>query len=205
VVTVGADGTLTQYGGSGQGWNEIVVDPRGNTYVNEVGFDLMAGEEPRAGSVWLVRPDGSSTPVAGDVWFPNGMAVTPDGGTLILAESYGHCLTAFDIADDGTLGDRRVWADLGEDNPDGICLDAEGACWYADVPHQRCVRVAEGGGVLEVVEADRGCFACMLGGADGRTLYVVATRWGGTSEIGAGEPAGQVLVHRAPAPHAGHP
>jgi sugar lactone lactonase YvrE len=205
VVTAADDGTLTPYGATGQGWNEIVVDPRGNTFVNAAGFDLMGGEEPKPGFVWLVRPDGTSEEVAGDVWFPNGMAVTADGATLIVAESYGNCLTAFDIQDDATLGNRRVWADLGDANPDGICLDAEGAAWYADVPHQQCVRVAEGGEVLEVVSADRGCFACMLGGADGRTLYVVATEWGGTSGIGQGEPSGQLLTHRAPAPHAGRP
>jgi sugar lactone lactonase YvrE len=205
VVTAADDGTLTPYGATGQGWNEIVVDPRGNTFVNAAGFDLMGGEEPKPGFVWLVRPDGTSEEVAGDVWFPNGMAVTADGATLIVAESYGNCLTAFDIQDDATLGNRRVWADLGDANPDGICLDAEGAAWYADVPHQQCVRVAEGGEVLEVVAADRGCFACMLGGADGRTLYVVATEWGGTSGIGQGEPSGQLLTHRAPAPHAGRP
>jgi sugar lactone lactonase YvrE len=205
VVTAADDGTLTPYGATGQGWNEIVVDPRGNTFVNAAGFDLMGGEEPKPGFVWLVRPDGTSEEVAGDVWFPNGMAVTADGATLVVAESYGNCLTAFDIQDDATLGNRRVWADLGDANPDGICLDAEGAAWYADVPHQQCVRVAEGGEVLEVVAADRGCFACMLGGADGRTLYVVATEWGGTSGIGQGEPSGQLLTHRAPAPHAGRP
>jgi sugar lactone lactonase YvrE len=98
-----------------------------------------------------------------------------------------------------------VWADLGDAAPDGICVDADGAVWYADVPHRRCVRVAEGGEVLEVVEVDRGCFACMLGGSDGRTLFLVAAAWGGTSGIGTGERTGQVLTHRAPAPHAGRP
>ena len=102
VVTADADGTLTPYGATGQGWNEIVVDPAGNTFVNAAGFDLMGGEEPKPGFVWVVRPDGSSEQVADDVWFPNGMAVTADGRTLIVAESYGHCLTAFDIDDDGT-------------------------------------------------------------------------------------------------------
>jgi sugar lactone lactonase YvrE len=205
VVTADEDGTLTAYGATGQAWNEIVVDPLGNTFVNAVGFDLMGGEEPKPGFVWVVRPDGSSQQVADGVWFPNGMAVTPDGSTLVVAESYGHCLTGFDIGADGSLTNRRVWADLGEANPDGICLDAEGAVWYADVPHRRCVRVAEGGDVLDVVEADRGCFACMLGGEDGRTLYVVAMEWGGTSGIGQGQGTGQILTHRAPAPHAGRP
>jgi sugar lactone lactonase YvrE len=205
VVTAGEDGTLAAYGASGRAWNEIVVDPRGHTFVNAAGFDLMGGAAPEPGFVWVVRPDGSSEQVADGVSFPNGMAVTPDGGTLIVAESYGHCLTAFDIGADGTLEHRRVWADLGEAAPDGICLDADGAAWYADVPHRHCVRVAEGGRVLETVPADRGCFACMLGGEDGRTLFVIATEWAGTGAIGGDEPTGQVLLHRAPAPHAGHP
>ena len=131
------------------------------------------------------------------------MAAADD--VLIVAESYGHCLTAFTVASDGSLSERRVWADLGDANPDGICLDAEGAVWYADAPHRRCVRVAEGGGVLDVVEVDRGCFACMLGGTDGRTLFIVAASWGGTAAIGGGEPTGQVLAYRAAAPHAGRP
>jgi sugar lactone lactonase YvrE len=200
VVAAGADGTLTPYGAGGQAWNEIVVDPAGNTFVNAAGFDLMGGEEPRAGFVWVVRPDGTSEQVADGVWFPNGMAVTPDGGTLLVAESYAHRLTAFDIAADGALSGRRVWADLGEAAPDGICLDAEGAAWYADVPHQQCVRVAEGGEVLEVVRADRGCFACMLGDEDGRTLYVVANRYdkGQVTD-------GVVVTERVEVPHAGLP
>ncbi len=205
VVVAGADGVCTPYGAAGRGWNEIVVDPRGHTFVNAIGFDLMGGQEARPGTVSVVRRDGTTVEVADDVWFPNGMAVTPDGETLIVAESYAHRLTAFDIAADGTLGGRRVWADLGEAFPDGICLDAEGAVWYADVPHRRCVRVAEGGRVLEMVEADRGCFACMLGGEDGKTLYVLAADWGGPQGIGGGEPTGQVLTHRVTVPHAGRP
>ncbi len=102
-MTADEDGTLTPYGATGQAWNEIVVDPRGHTFVNAAGFDLMGGEEPKAGFVWVVRPDGTSEQVADDVWFPNGMAVTADGRTLVVAESYGHCLTGFDIGDDGTL------------------------------------------------------------------------------------------------------
>ncbi len=153
----------------------------------------------------MVTPDGASRDVAGDVWFPNGMAVTPDGATLIVAESYGRRLSAFDIASDGGLSGRRVWADLGDGVPDGICLDATAAAWYADVPNRRCVRVREGGEVLERVEVDRGCFACMLGGEDGRTLFIVAAAWSGTADIGAGDRTGQVLTHRTAAPHAGRP
>ena len=205
VVVVAPDGMLAPYGAGDQAWNEIVVDPRGNTFVNRAGFDLMGGETPKPGAVAVVTPDGASRDVAGDVWFPNGMAVTPDGGTLVVAESYGKRLTAFAIAADGSLGERRTWAELGDGVPDGICLDATGAAWYADVPNRRCVRVREGGDVLDTVPVDRGCFACMLGGDDGRTLFIVAAAWAGTGGIGGGEPTGQVLTHRAPAPHAGHP
>ena len=133
---------------------------------------MMAGAEFAPGGVSLVTPDGSARQVAEGIAFPNGMLVTPDNSTLIVADSYGKCLTAFDIAPDGSLANRRVWADLGDGVPDGICLDEENAIWYADVPNKRCVRVREGGEVLETVEADRGCFACMLGGPDGTTLFV---------------------------------
>jgi sugar lactone lactonase YvrE len=105
------------------------------------------------------------------------MAVTPDNSTLIVAESYSRKLTAFEIAADGRLDNRRVWADLGDGVPDGICIDRDGAVWYADVPNRRCVRVREGGEVLQTIELDRGCFACMLGGADGATLFLIAREW----------------------------
>jgi sugar lactone lactonase YvrE len=186
-------------------WNEIVVDGRGNVFLNAIGFDLMAGAEPRPGVVAVVTPDGTVRQVAGDVEFPNGMAVTPDGSTLIVAESYAHRLTAFDIAPDGSLSGRRVWAALGAGTPDGICLDADGAVWYADVPNRRCVRVQEGGAVLAEVVVDRGCFACMLGGDDGATLFVNAAVWDGPDGMFGGEPSGQVLRAAAPAAHAGRP
>ena len=126
----------------------------------------MAGGEFAPGTIALVTPDGSARQVADGVAFPNGMAVTPDNSTLIVAESYGRKLTAFDIAADGGLSNRRVWADLGDGVPDGICLDAENAVWYGDVPNKRCVRVREGGEVLQTINLDRGCFACMLGGTE---------------------------------------
>lgn len=122
------------------------------------------------------------------------MAVTPDDATLIVAESYGNRLTAFDIAEDGSLSGRRVWAELGGDHPDGICLDADGAVWYADVAGKYCVRVREGGEVLQKVEADRGCFACALGGEDGRSLFVLAAEWHGWDNPFGDRPTGQVLV-----------
>lgn len=189
----------------GRIFNEIVVDGRGNAYVNGGDFDLLAGEEFTPGVVVLVTPDGSARQVADDIAFGNGMVVTPDNSTLIVAESYGNRLTAFDIAADGSLSNRRVWAGLGGDFPDGISLDAEGAVWYADVPHKHCVRVREGGEVLQTIELDRGCFACMLGGPDGATLFMMAAEWRGPGNMTDAPRTGQVLVTEAPAPGAGWP
>jgi len=175
-------------------FNEIVVDGRGNAYVN-------------GATIAVATADGSAWQVADGLEFGNGMAVTPDNGTLIVAESYGNRLTAFDIAADGSLSGRRVWAGLGTGTPDGICIDADGAVWYADVPNKRCVRVREGGEVLQTVDLDRGCFACMLGGPGGRTLFMVAAQWRGMDQMAevAKERTGQVLAAPAPAPGAGWP
>jgi sugar lactone lactonase YvrE len=185
-------------------WNDIVVDGRGNAYIGNIGFDFVGGEFA-PGIVALVTPDGSARLVADGVAFPNGVVVTPDNATLILAESYGNRLTAFDIAADGSLSKGRVWASLDGGYPDGICLDAEGAVWYGDVPNKRCVRVREGGQVLQTIDLDRGCFACMLGGGDGRTLFMVAAEWDGPASMAGGRPTGQVLTARAPTPGAGWP
>ncbi len=181
-------------------WNEIVVDGRGNTYLNNIGFDFPDGEVG-PGIIAMVTPEGVAGQVADRLGFPNGMAVTADNSTLIVAESYAKRLTAFDIAADGGLSHRRVWADLKDGVPDGICLDAENAVWYADVPNQRCVRVREGGEVLQTVEVDRGCFACMLGGPDGSTLHITAARW----PIEGATRTGVVLTAPAPAPGVGWP
>lgn len=209
LVRMEADGSLVTHADLSElteyGLNEIVVDDRGNAFVNAPGFDMMRGDEPAPGLVGVLGPDGSVEGAADGVAFPNGMAMTPDQSTLIVADSYGRELTAFDVADDGTLSNRRTWADLGEGVPDGICIDAEGAVWYADVPNRRCVRVAQGGEVLDSVEVDRGCFACMLGGSDGSTLFITAQEWNGPESIGTGPRTGQVLAVEAPAPHAGFP
>lgn len=202
------DGSLVTHadlsGLSRKPWNEIVVDGRGNIYLNSIGFDFPGGEFV-PGIVALVTPDGGVRQVADGVAFPNGMAVTPDNATLILAESYANCLTAFDIAADGSLSNRRVWASLGDDHPDGICLDAAGAVWYADVAHQHCARVREGGEILQTIALDRGCFSCMLGGADNKTLFIVANAWGGPESMAGEARMGQIVTVEAPAPHAGWP
>jgi sugar lactone lactonase YvrE len=190
---------------SGFGWNEIVVDGHGNAFVNGPGFDMMGGGEPAPGGVALLRPDGTAERVGEGIAFPNGMALTPDGRGLIVADSYGKELVGFDVADDGGLSNHRTWADLGDGVPDGICIDAEGAVWYADVPNRSCTRVAEGGEILDRIELDRGCFACMLGADDGRTLFVCAAEWNGPEGIFKEPRTGQVLAVEAPAPHAGRP
>jgi sugar lactone lactonase YvrE len=200
-----ADGSLVTHGdlstaSQPPAGNELVVDGRGNAYVNGGGFDLMAGEPFAPGVVTLVTADGSARLVADGLAFPNGMLVTPDNATLIVAESYAKRLTAFDIEADGGLSNRRVWADLGDGIPDGICLDAEGAVWYGDVPNRRCVRVREGGEVLQTIDLDRGCFACALGGPDRTTLFMLATEWNGPERMFAEPRTGRVLAVEAPAP-----
>jgi sugar lactone lactonase YvrE len=185
-------------------WSDMVVDGRGNAYLGNLGFNFPGGEFA-PGILALVTPDGEARPVVDGCAFPNGMVVTPDNSTLILAESYGHRLTAFDIDASGSLSNRRVWADLGGDYPDGICFDAENAVWYADVPAKRCVRVREGGEMLQTIDLDRGCFACMLGGADRRTLFLMAAEYPPTSWGPEAARTGQVLTIEAPTPGVGWP
>ena len=209
LATVGPGGALAPFadvcGISRKPWNEIVVDERGRVYVNSIGFEFP-GEPPAPGLVALVRADGTSRVVAEGLSFPNGMAITPDGGTLIVAESYAECLTAFDIDADGGLANRRVWASVPGDHPDGICLDAEGAVWYGDVGSRRCVRVREGGRIVESVQLDRGCFACALGGPDRRTLYMLAADFSDPAALMGGRTrTGQVLAVEVHAAGAGRP
>lgn len=198
------DGSLVTHadlgGISEKPWNDLVVDASGNAYVNSIGFEFPGGE-PAPGFVTLVTPAGVRL-VADDLAFPNGMAITADGTTLIVAESYGSRLTAYDIGPDGGLDNRRVWADTPTDHPDGICVDAEGAVWYADVGNQHCVRMREGGAILATVELDRGAFACALSRGDQPKLYVVGQEWAGPDSA---ERTGQVVAFPAPAPGAGRP
>ena len=201
------DGTLVTHADLGQpGWNDIVADGRGNIYVNRAGFNPTAGEEFQPGFVHLVRAGGEVRQVADDIAFPNGMAVTADNSTLIVADSYRHNLVAFDIGGDGGLSSRRIWAHVGDGVPDGICTDEQSAVWYADVPNKRCVRVAEGGAVLQTVELDRGGFACALGGPGGTTLFIMAAEWKGMTESEMVAPgSGQVLATDVDVPGAGWP
>jgi sugar lactone lactonase YvrE len=198
-----SDGSLIQHadlsGISEKPWNDIVADARGNVYVNSIGFDFPGGAFA-PGLIALVTPDGGVSQVAGGLAFPNGMTISPDGGTLIVAESYGNRLTGYDLGSDGGLGNQRVWAETPGDHPDGICMDAEGAIWYADVGNRRCVRVREGGQVLATVELDRGAFACALSAGQHPRLYVVGQIWEGPESR---QPTGQVVAFPAPAPGTG--
>lgn len=188
---------LVPYGAAGQPFHEIVVDRAGRAWVNMPGS--MPGEPRRPGTISVVLADGTCREVADDVWFPNGMVVVGET-TLLVAESHADRISAWTITTDGMLADRRVWAALAPgEAPDGMCLDAEGAVWYASVPGRHCVRVAEGGDVLAEVNADRGCFSCTLGGPDGRTLSIVAND---RSASGSGN--GVVLNARVPVPRPGH-
>jgi sugar lactone lactonase YvrE len=182
-VRVGED--LEPYGALGSPWNEVVVDRAGRVWVDMPGS--MPWEEPLPGTVGVVLPDGTSRTAAGDLWFPNGMAVVDDGATLVVAESHADRLTAFTITDVAELVDRRVWAETGEGSaPDGICVDPSGAIWFASVPLQECRLVAEGGRVVETVAVGQSAFSCVLGDADGRTLYVTANDFSPDGEVSNG-------------------
>ncbi|MGH9184381.1 MAG: SMP-30/gluconolactonase/LRE family protein [Acidimicrobiales bacterium] len=169
--------------------NDMVVDDQGRAWVGNFGFDLMAGQDPATTVLVRVDPDGKASVAAEDMWFPNGSVITPDGTTLIVGESMGNRYSAFTIADDGTLTDRRVWAEFAplpqlgtfaemmpqlKVDPDGCALDAEGHIWAADAAGNRVIRVARGGEIVEEITAPDGlgCYACMLGGDDGRTLLM---------------------------------
>jgi sugar lactone lactonase YvrE len=216
LLRVEPDGTRVRHADlshiSPYGWSEITVDGRGNAYVDSLNFDfadftevLASGRAP--GKIALVTPDGRAREVADGLAFPNGMAVTPDDGTLIVAESFAARLTAFDIAADGSLSNRRLWADV---TGDGICVDAEGAVWCSAVGANGdsvVQRVREGGEVLDRIEVDRPCYACMLGGEDGRTLFMVVAQWFGPDRMDELIEAktGRILTARVTAPHAGWP
>ena len=183
--------------------NDMVVDAQGRAYIGNFGFDLLAGGDPVPAKLALVTPDGAVRVAAEDLLFPNGTVITPDGSTLIIAETYGRRLTAFDIAEDGSLSGRRVFAEL-DVLPDGICLDAEGAVWVSHPRAPECVRVLEGGEVTDRVATEHHTYACMLGGADGRTLFICSAD-GGEADRVAGRSAAYIETVRVAVPHAGLP
>jgi sugar lactone lactonase YvrE len=184
--------------------NDMVVDSVGRAYVGNFGFDLEKGLDARCNaSVARVDPDGTVTVAATELEFPNGSAITPDGRTMIIGESMGARLTAFDVAADGALSNRRVWATTAPRLPDGICLDADGRVWMANPRAPEAVLIAEGGEVLDVVETSQPCYACMLGGADGKTLFCLTAAASGSAA--EKERTGKVEVARVAVAHAGLP
>ncbi len=185
--------------------NDMVVARDGTAYVGNFGFQLFPLLDPRPAALARVAPDGSVSVAAPDLWFPNGIALTPDERTLIVAESGGYCLTAFTRAADGTLTDRRPWAMLGDGNPpDGFCLDAEGAAWIAIPSTGKFIRVREGGEVVETISVDRHALACVLGGPERRTLYMAVSREIEPEKCLA-DPGGAVLLAEVDVPGAGRP
>ncbi|PZQ57845.1 MAG: gluconolactonase [Phenylobacterium zucineum] len=194
--------------------NDMVVDSRGGAYVGNFGFDLDAEINARGvqnvlaehatAKLAYVAPDGTASVAAEGMHFPNGSVITPDGRTLIVGETLGGVLTAFDIGANGALSNRRVWAPCQPAVPDGICLDAEGAIWIANPIAPQCVRIAEGGKVLEIVETDQPCYACMLGGDDGRTLFML-TAASSDHEAAAKTQTGRVLITQVDVARAGLP
>lgn len=183
--------------------NDMVVDGQGRAYVGNFGYDTHSDVPPRPADLARADPDGTVTRVAASLLFPNGSVITPDGNTLIVGETRGSRLTAFDIDSEGNLSRRRTWANVAPHFPDGICLDAEGAIWVAD-PRGNCVvRVREGGEITDTIETGRGAYACMLGGEDGRTLYVCTAR--GSGPVAASTREGRIEATRVAVPHAGLP
>jgi sugar lactone lactonase YvrE len=186
--------------------NDMVVDSSGRAYVGNFGFDFETrGAEFVAAAIALVDPDGAVRVAADGLAFPNGSVITPDGATFIVGESFGGAISAFAIAVDGTLHDRREYARVEGAVPDGICLDADGAIWVANPITPECFRVAEGGEILDVIETDNRCFACMLGGPERRTLFVCAATTYASAETRRGERMGRVVAVDVEVPGAGLP
>ncbi len=184
--------------------NDMVVDATGRAYVGNFGFDLHGGATPTSTVLALVLPNGDTRVAAEDLMFPNGAVITPDGRTLIIGESFGARLTAFDVEPDGALTNRRLWAQMPSGVPDGICLDAEGAVWCASPISSEVVRVGEGGTLLDRVPVEKQAFACMLGGPDRRTLFV-CTATSGDPAIAVANRDGRIEAVDVDVPGAGLP
>lgn len=203
---------------AGGNLNDMVVDPTGRAFVGDFGFDLGSGADPATTTITRVEPDGTVGEAARGLHFPNGSVITDDN-VLIVGETFGNRVTAFDIDDSGALTNRRVWARFGDlptgpglasvlgqltIAPDGCCLDAEGALWIADALGGRVIRVKEGADIVDEIQVDSGVFACMLGGDDGRTLFLCASPdFDAAGRAAARE--SRLLTTRVDGPHAGRP
>ena len=184
--------------------NDMVVSASGHAYVGNFGGDLFGGADPKPAKLALVHPEGRVEVAAEELHFPNGSVITPDGRTLVVGETRAARYSAFDIGEDGRLDNRRVWAEVPGRRPDGCCLDEAGGIWFADASAPECLRVEEGGRITDRIETDQPCFACMLGGDDGRTLYIL-TAPGYLPDDVAGRGLGCLEAVRVTHPHAGLP
>lgn len=218
VLRRAADGAITLHADlspvAGFHCNDMVVDPAGRAYVGNFGFDLDAELTARGvpsvladhttANLIRVDPDGAVSVAAAEMHFPNGTVITPDGKTLIVGETLGGVLTAFDVGPSGALSNRRVWASTTPRVPDGIALDAVGRIWIANPIAPECALIAEGGEVVEVIDTGQPCYACMLGGDDGRTLFMLTAK-SSVAHDAAAAPTGKLLIATVDAPHAGWP
>jgi sugar lactone lactonase YvrE len=185
--------------------NDMVVDAAGRAYVGNFGFDLHGGASPTTAELIRVDPDGSARVVADELGFPNGTVIGDDGRLLIVAESFAARLSAFDVDSSGDLSGRRIWAELPSGVvPDGICMDDHGGIWVASPSSSECLRVAQGGELTHRVKLERGAFACMLGGSDGRTLFMLTAESSGPEESREAR-SGRIEVAQAPYPSGGLP
>jgi len=193
--------------------NDMVVDNKGNAYVGNFGFNTYSGEDVRAANLILIRPGQAPCVAADDLLFPNGTVITPDGKTLIIGETYAARLTAFDINEDATLSNRRIWADFtlnakegSAPVPDGMCLDAEGAIWVASPTTASVIRVKEGGEILDRIPVETNAYACMLGGEDLKTLFICTSNASGVDpEAAVKEKSGKIEIVKVDVPGAGKP
>ena len=184
--------------------NDMVVDQHGGAYVGNFGFNRRAGEQACPTTLVRISPDGTPSIAADGLWFPNGMVITPEGDMLVVAETFAHRLTTFDIAVDGSLSNRRIFFEDSDMYPDGICLDMEGAIWVADPHNNEVVRVLEGGAIQDRISlGDRGAYACALGGPDGRTLYICTNKGSGLEN--AANRAGKIEFTKVAVPGVGSP
>ena len=185
--------------------NDMVADPTGRAYLGNFGFDMYAGDEPRDTCVIIVEPDGSARIGAEGLKFPNGTVITPDGRVLLVGESWAGRISAFDIGTDGSLSNHRIWATLQGATVDGMCLDAEGAIWAACPFTGRCVRVVEGGEIVDEVKVShKGAYACVLGGPDRRTLFM-CTAPDHVPDVARAAHAGRIETAEVDVPGAGIP
>ncbi len=185
--------------------NDMVVDTHGRAYIGHFGYDLFSGEEPKPATLLLAMPDGSVREVADNLEFPNGTVISPDGKTLIVAETFGKRLTAFSIEDDGLLSNRRVFAQFTEETPDGICLDVEGAVWISSFESGEFVRVKDGGNITDRIPVPgKRAVACALGGPGRQTLFLLTAETT-LEELAQGKSIGRIETVQVETPGAGLP